>query len=470
MSPICVDLDGTLVFTDTLHESFLLAIKKNPLSLFLIFFWLIKGKAYLKTKLSEYIELSVEDLPYNKKLIDWLMLKKDEGHKLVLATGANNIIAERIFKHLGFFDEWFASDHKVNLTSTNKSSCLSEVYGKKNYIYIGNDKSDIAVWKSAKSAGCVNTSNSVKKKAAKVADVELSLPKVRNYMFSILKACRVHQYVKNVLLFVPLMMSKLYTDINLVYVFFIAFFCFSFLASATYLINDLLDLQSDRNHSSKKNRPFASGELSISFGISLIMILFGFSYVLLLYLPLLFKLTLGVYLVTTLMYSFYLKRQPMLDVVVLSGLYTLRIFAGMTLISGGFSHWLLLFSIFIFTSLAFLKRFVELNKIDKVNRSGIQGRGYLSGEGGLLSTFGACSGCSAILVFALYIDSVRAQHLYTHPQLLYCACPVILYWVSYIWLQAFRGKVNDDPIVFAIKDRVSFLILGVVFFIYMISS
>lgn len=460
--PLCVDLDGTLIKTDSLFELFLLLLKKNPLYCFIAIFWLRKSKAYLKEQITKRVQLSVESLPYNDDVIKYIR-SQDPNRKILLVTGSNNKVAESVSKHLGLFDEVMASDSITNLTDENKRKLLVSRFGEDGFEYIGNDNADFSVWSSAKYVSVVSQENNFLQKVRNTFDVKqefkLTTPTIRNYM----KAIRLHQWVKNFLVFVPFLLDHRFNDGDAFIQLILTFLGLSILASFTYIINDLLDLESDRLNQYKCNRPFASCLISIKQAVVMMLILFTVLIVLLSFVSLPVILVLFIYLIATLSYSFYLKRVAILDVTMLAGLFSLRVIAGIVAIDSGWSFWLLAFSMFFFLSLAFAKRFSEIENLRKENRTTTVGRGYHVEDLPMLNISGVAAGYLSILVIALYIDSEKVREMYVHPEILWLICPLLMYWVGRIWLITCRGEMHEDPIVFAIRDKVSILTASLCF-------
>lgn len=470
MRVLCVDLDGTLIKTDTLHEKVVLLLKKNCLNLFLIVFWALQGRALLKKKLCQIVSLPVELLPYNESLLDWLKLEKAKGRKLALVTAADRSIAEKVSKHLGIFDEVFASDGKVNLKSTLKAKMLADSFGRKNYDYVGDSSADMKVWEGAQKAYIVSASKRFIRNISRKVSVEDHFLSPRLTLKSFLKAIRVHQYTKNLLLFVPLVTGHyIFNDILLLQML-RGFICFCFMASSVYLLNDLLDLMSDRQHPNKSRRAIASGLLSIKSATILMVFFLGMTIVVAWGLPWQFNVTLLTYYILTLMYSFYLKQQLLMDVVTLSALYTLRVVAGMALITfKAYSLWLILFSMFLFLSFAFLKRVSELAFLKANNREYVVGRAYQGVHSHLLMSFGVSSGFLSMLILALYLSTSTAEALYMHPYLLLLLFPILIYWLCRIWLLAVEGKVQCDPVQFVVTDYTSYVCGFLIFAVMLVA-
>ena len=465
-----VDLDGTLTLTDTLHESVIALIRAKPFMLFLIPIWLAKGVAYLKFKVAENSVLDVTTLPYNEPFIDWLKEQKASGKEIVLCTAANELIAHNVFKHFDFFDGVIASDEYTNLKSKNKRDALQKKYGEHGYDYAGNSSADIEVWAGASQAIVVNANKKVLAQASQVATVSETFPSVNPNLSVWLKALRVHQWLKNLLLFVPLLAAHQFGNFQSLTTLTLAFISFSLCASSVYIINDLLDLESDRRHPRKENRPFASVKLPISLGVAVVPLLIGSSVTLGAIVGEAFLVILLLYLVVTAAYSLALKRVVLLDCLTLATLYTVRIIAGAAAVSVALSFWLLAFSVFIFLSLAFVKRYAELKVQIQEGKSSAHGRGYIVSDAPLLQTLGVSSGYISALVIALYVQSEDIISLYAQPLAIWLVLPILLFWVSWVWLKAERGEMHDDPIVFAAKDRASLAVVALIIVVFVYAA
>ncbi|MEE2769544.1 MAG: UbiA family prenyltransferase [Pseudomonadota bacterium] len=455
---IAVDLDGTLTFTDTLYESLILFVKNKPLLIFSLLFWLLSGRATLKAKLAKHVELDVTTLPYNQSLINWLKIERSLGKIIVLCSATNVKVARAVAAHLQLFDHVIASDEITNIKSSQKRKVLEEKFGEKGYDYIGNSYADLSVWIGAKQAILVNTSRSVQRKASQVANIYKVFPAKGVSLKSWLKTFRVHQWLKNTLLFVPLLAAHQVTNIQFLSTLFLAFISFSLCASSVYMTNDLLDLESDRRHPRKKNRPFAAATIPITAGALLIPICIFASLTLGLMVGPVFLSWLIFYLVLTTTYSVVLKQIVLVDCLTLASLYTVRIAAGAAAVSIQLSFWLLAFSVFIFLSLAFVKRFIELELQAKIGNKIVHGRGYKAQDSQLLQTMGVSSGYAAVLVLALYLQSDNVTMLYSQPLFIWATIPLIHFWISWVWIKAARDEVHDDPVVFAIKDKTSLVV------------
>ena len=459
---IAVDLDGTLTLTDTLHESVVAMVRDNPLSLFALPFWLLQGKAALKAKVAERVDLDVTTLPYNQLLIDWLKEERAAGKKIVLCTATNERVAHAVANHLQLFDEVIASDSATNIKSGNKRKALEERFGFKGYDYAGNSNADIEVWAGAAQAIVVNASDAVKDKAAQAAPVSKVFPAQAITLSHWRRVFRVHQWLKNALLFVPLLAAHQIGNIQSLSTLILAFISFSLCASAVYMANDLLDLDSDRKHPRKRNRPFAAAAVPIYVGAGLTPVFAIASLLLGLMVGTAFTAWLVIYFLLTCAYSLWLKRLALVDCLALAALYTLRIIAGAAAVAISLSFWLLAFSVFIFLSLAFVKRYAELQVQAQAGNSYAHGRGYAVSDAPLVQTLGITAGYAAVLVLALYLHGETVVTLYAQPELIWFAVPLMLFWVSWVWMKAHRGEMHDDPIVFAIKDKASLAVAALI--------
>ena len=453
--PLAIDLDGTLTFTDTLYESFLKLLIKRPLDIFKLPFWLSKGKARFKNIVAQKVEINYKLLPYNHNLIEYLEKQKRAGRKLILCTAANSSIANKIAKYLGIFDEIMASDDVINLSGTSKAKALKARFGNKGFDYVGNSTDDLAVWKFAKKAIVVNASSSVKKKVEKVCDVEKVFAGPKQDITTFIKALRIHQWFKNILLFFPFFAAHQFVSLESWSSLIIAFLAFSLCASSVYIINDLFDLESDRQHSRKNTRPFASGQLPIYTGFILAPILLVSGFILASFIDGSFLPWLAFYFFLTCAYTLFFKRITLLDWIVLAILYTLRIISGAAAIDMALSFWILAFSFFLFLSLAFIKRFTELQNELLSMKQKINGRDYFASDTIVIQIFGITSGYIACLVLVLYLNSESILALYSFPEAIWAGVVIVVFWISRIWLCSHRGEMHDDPIIFALKDRPS---------------
>ncbi len=452
--PLIVDLDGTLVRTDTLWEALFTLAKERPLDLLGASLALGAGRAAFKARVADLVEPDVEGIPLNAQLIDWLRDQASGGRQLVLATATNGKIAQLIADRVGLFDEVLASDGQRNLKGPNKAAVLVERFGRGGFDYVGDSRADLPVWSAARRA-IVVSGTGLAKAAGQVAEVErVFAPPPRLPMLR--RALRLHQWAKNVLVFLPLLAAHQVGDGSSLVAAVLAFLAFGLTASAVYLLNDLLDLAADRRHPTKCRRPFAAGDLPLAWGLLLTpLLLLGAMAISLLWLPLAFGVVLAGYFLLTSAYSLDFKRRPILDVMTLASLYTLRVIAGGAAVSIWPSFWLLALSLFVFLSLALVKRYAELDGLRLRGELTSAGRGWHVDDLHLVGGLGAASGIAAVLVLALYIDSETARRLYQLPEALWLLTPIVLYWVSHIWFKTHRGEMHEDPVVFAFRDRVS---------------
>lgn len=453
--PLCVDLDGTLVKTDLLVESFFALLRQDFWAVWLIPLWLLAGKARLKQELARRVALDPALLPYNQALLAYLRAEKSRGRVLVLATAADRKPAQAIAAHLGLFERVIASDGVINLSGPRKLGRFVGEYGEGGFDYAANARVDVAIWGHAHEAILVNPERGVQNAVRRVARVGRYIEEGRAGLRGYLQAARIHQWLKNLLIFLPLILAHRLTDPQLLLQAGLAFAAFGACASSVYLLNDLLDLPADRRHPLKRHRPFAAGSISVLHGTLAIPILLMVAVGIALWLPAAFLLALGGYYLLTLAYSLALKRIALIDVLTLAGLYTVRIVAGAAAVCVTTSFWLLAFSVFLFYSLAMVKRFSELHLLQAEGRASADGRDYGVEDLAALKIMGVASGYLAVLVMAFYINSEEVQVLYSRPEAIWLLCPLLLYWISRVWLLGGRGQMPDDPVVFAVEDNTS---------------
>jgi 4-hydroxybenzoate polyprenyltransferase/phosphoserine phosphatase len=469
--PLIVDLDGTLTPTDTLVEMVIKVVKHDPLTLLKIPLWLLKGRARFKQLIASHasVTFNAANLPYNESLLDYLRAEKAKGRKLVLATAADRSIAESVAAHLGLFDMVLASDGSHNLKGDNKRVMIEQAVGQP-FSYAGDHAADLPIWKAASSAVLVGVSPQVERIVNSTCLVERKFPKPRAGIKTWLRALRVHQWIKNVLLFVPLLTAFSLFDISKIATMGLAFLAFSLVASATYIVNDLLDLDNDRAHPRKRSRPFASAEIGLLTGVaaSVAMLIAGLAIAAFVSAPLL--LTLLCYLVLTSAYTWLLKRYVLIDVVMLSVLYTLRILAGSVAAGVAVSSWLAAFSLFIFLSLALVKRCSELVSLSQAGGTATTGRDYQVRDLPILWPLGIGAALSAVVVFGIFINAEDTQLRYESPQLLWGAVVVMIYWVARLWIKTGRGEMHDDPIVYSLSNFNSLICIVVMVGITMVAQ
>jgi 4-hydroxybenzoate polyprenyltransferase/phosphoserine phosphatase len=458
--PLCVDLDGTLVKSDTLVDSLLLLVRSRPLDALKTPLWALRGKAHLKREVTARVTLDVEHLPYNRPLLEYLMAQRGDGRKLYLATGADAGLADRIARHLNIFEGVLSSDGTTNLTGSNKLAGFRSSFAG-DFDYIGNARPDLPLLSAATTPMLANPDLGLRiALRARGLKPQRTFTDRANGLRTFIKAIRVHQWAKNALIFLPLLLAH-HLQAPVVLAAAIAFVCFSLCASATYIVNDLLDIEADRQHPRKRKRAFASGNLSAGLGMSIAAVFLAVSFAgAVIFLPRGFLGWLIFYLVTTLAYSLALKRVVILDVVILSALYTLRMLAGAAATRTFISPWLAAFAIFIFLSLAMVKRFSELQNVRSAGAQLSNGRGYLLNDIEQIRSFGTSSAFASVVVLSVYIGQPDVLSLYHHHERMWLMAPLLILWLCRVWLLASRGELDEDPVVFALTDPMS-LLMGV---------
>lgn len=450
--PLVVDLDGTLIRTDLLVESGFAHLGENPLEIFSLPGVLRQGKAALKDHLAERTPIDPALLPYDEAVLDLVRRAKAEGRRVVLASASNERYVRAIAEHLGLFDAWMGSSATENLSSSGKARRLVELYGERGFDYIGNARADLAVWQVARHAIGVRLPAGVSRALRAFAPDAEILPERGKTARAWLKMLRVHQWAKNGLVFVAPLTAHMLNLATLPQIL-LAFLAFSLAASSVYILNDLVDIEADRRHPTKKRRPLAAGTVSILTALVVAPVLLLGALALALLLAPKFLLVLAGYLVVTTAYTFWLKRKMMIDVVTLASLYTLRVIGGAEAVGVPVSEWLLGFSMFIFTALALIKRYIELAARLDADLADPSNRNYRKADLPVILGMAAAASFNAITVFALYISSPVTHALYTHPRRLWLICPLLLYWLGRALMLAHRRMMDDDPIVFALRDR-----------------
>ena len=458
--PLVIDLDGTLLRTDLLHESALSLVGNEPWLAWRLPLWLLEGKAQLKRRIAHRVELDIATLPFNAELLEWIRAEHARGRHIVLCSASDAKFVEKVADHLGLFHEVIASDGVNNLSSHRKADALVRRFGAHGFDYAGNSRADLAVWQQARRAVPVAASEPVRREAARISTVEREFARSRAGLPVWLRAMRLHQWVKNLLVFLTLLASHRFLELPLLASTVVAFFAFGLCASSVYLLNDLIDIQSDRLHPRKRNRPFAAGTLSPIAGLVVSLVCLVAAFALAFAASAAFAAWLGVYLVVTLLYTFLLKRKILVDALALAALYTLRVIAGGAAADMWPGFWLLALSLFLFLSLAFVKRYSELEVVLRQGREGAHGRDYLISDLPLIQTLGIVSGFAAVLVMALYINGESIGRLYPNQAAVWLTVPILLYWISRMWVKAHRGEMHDDPVVFAMTDRLSQLTIA----------
>jgi 4-hydroxybenzoate polyprenyltransferase len=453
---LAVDLDGTLMRGDLSGESLLAYLRGNPLRVFEVIQWARVGRAHVKRQLAERVEIDYSKLAYQQEVLDFVAAEQQAGRRTCLATGSDEILVQPLADHVGCFDDVIASDGQVNKTGRDKVAALDAAYGPGNYSYVGNSSVDFRVWPDCQQVYVASASEKFTQQVRSQFKIDKLFQYHGDSPATWLRQMRVYQWLKNLLLFVPLLVGHAYGEAGAVASSIVAFLSFSLCASAIYVLNDLADLPYDRAHSRKRRRPLANGDMQILVAILLVPVLLFGSLVLSLFLPAEFQAVLLLYALTTISYSARLKRIPIVDVLVLGGLYTLRIIAGGVALGIPLSFWLLAFSMFLFLSLALMKRYTELREIEQ-GAANSGGRGYQAGDSGFVFGLGAAAAYSSVMVLALYINSEVVLQYYQTKQALWLLCPVVLFWVSHMWFSAYRDRMHDDPILFAVRDPISLL-------------
>lgn len=454
-TPLAVDLDGTLIRSDVFVEALLRLILTKPWKIPVMIGWLVRGLAYAKKRVAETCETDPATLPYDERVMAWLVEERAKGRRIVLASASDRSTVEKVAAHVGLFDAVYASDGVTNLKAENKARALAAAFPQ-GFDYAGNARADFAVWREAKKAVVVNASNGLIARTKQSFDVERQFPRDTHRVAAFVEAIRPQQWSKNFLVFLPMFVGQGWMDREAWLLAFIAFWGLSFTASAVYLVNDAADIEADRTHPRKKDRPFASGRLPLQYGLAgaVAFLTLGLS---LAWVAGVLGLTL-IYFALTMTYAFWIKRVVLVDVFLLASLYTVRIVLGGAASGYIASDWLLAFSCFFFLSLALVKRVVETRGLAQRGGGKVEGRGYKSTDASVLTTMGISAGFIACLVLALYLqDEANASH-YREPFLLWGLPASAILWICRVWLMVARDQMHDDPIVFAARDHYSWLL------------
>jgi 4-hydroxybenzoate polyprenyltransferase len=454
--PLCVELNGTLIRSDTLYEGLARLLQRRLWNFLAALFWLALGRKKLRSEIAKRADLDASLLPENEAFLDWLRQQRQSGRRLILCTSAEERVAQAVSERYGLFDQVIASNDDGDIHSRSKAARLLSQFGERRYDYAGSDPQDLCVWEKARQAVVVEPGWAMQRELERLPRVERIFTSRINGPRELLRALRLHQWSKNVLIFLPAAGAHQLLNWSVALASIVAFLLFGVCASGTYLLNDLMDLDADRRHPIKRGRPFASGRLSLGLGLFMApaLVMAGLLSAALL-LGWLFFATLAIYVVATVWYSRSLKRIPMVDVLALAGLYAIRVIAGSaaTLIVPSF--WLLAFTMFLFLSLAIAKRYSELKLMMATGRTRASGRGYTIEDSPLLLICGVAAGYNSVLVMALYVNSGVATSTYAHTVFLWFLCPLLLYWITRIWLKTSRGQMDNDPVVFTLQDRPS---------------
>ena len=454
--PLVVDVDGTLIRTDLLQEASLQFLARHPAEAWRLLPWAMSGKAGLKAALANRVDPGCDTVPLCEEVVECIRAAQAEGRPVYLASASDVRYVELLAERIGGIAGAFGTEDGHNLSGVDKARRLSEYFGDQGFDYVGNDGVDIPVWQAARSQLVVSTGRRFSAHVRKrFPEAEILTEQARG-SDPYVRSLRVHQWAKNALVFLPLIAGHTFDPDSLARTV-LAFFCFCMAASSAYVINDLFDLPGDRAHHRKRNRPFASGDLPVSHGPAFAALLLGLALIPTLLLPWWFTAVLTLYVASTLTYSLYLKRQLLVDVIMLGALYTMRVLGGVAAVGVAQSPWLLMFSLFLFLCLAIVKRCSELVARGAAGESETIGRGYRVEDLNIMLGLGAAAGYGSVLVVALYIASPEVQRLYTDPMALWLICPLLLYWVSRILILSNRNQLHDDPVVFALTDRASWV-------------
>jgi 4-hydroxybenzoate polyprenyltransferase len=454
--PFILDLDGTLITTDTLHEALFLLLKRDWSRGWQVPLWTLQGRAVVKEKLGALVtDEDVANFPINPALLEFVEREAQLGRKIVLATAADRRIAEKVARRFPFISKVMASDGRTNFRGRAKAEALGETYPN-GFVYAGDSYPDVDVWRRSSGAIFAGDSPRLLEKARETTHLLASFPRRPLGLGGLRRALRLHQWAKNALIFVPLILGGRMLDLTAWTKALEGFFAFGLLASATYLLNDLWDLHEDRQHWSKKHRPLASGEMQIAVSIGLIF-LCGFGA---------FCLglvagggcigMLALYLAVSLVYSFRLKREPIIDVFLLATMFTMRLEVGVVVTGVAFSTWLLVFSMFLFLSLSLAKRHTEVARMVALGKEYAPGRGYQAKDAPFLLASGVATMIATVLIMVIYlVQDAFPKEFYKHPNFLWGFPVIIFLWLARFWLYCHRGELHDDPVAFALRDRLS---------------
>lgn len=459
--PLVVDLDGTLTNTDTLFETAVRVFKSNPGAALTLPLWLLRyGRAGLKQRLAEVAELEAADLPFRDDVCSWLAEERLQGRAIYLATAADASIANDVANHLRLFDGVIASDGARNNKGGAKLESIRAQVGAE-FSYAGDSAADLAIWSGASAAVLVGVSASTRARLPTDLPIEKAFPRMGLDIMGWLRALRVHQWLKNLLIFVPLLTAFAFNGTSVLAAA-MAFLAFSLVASGTYLINDLNDIESDRKHPRKRTRALASGALGLAHGLLVAGALVALGFAIATLISPAFFGWLVTYLVLTLLYSWQLKRYVLMDVITLAGLYTLRNLAGAAAVGVQVSFWLLAFSSAIFLSLALVKRCAELLLMAQEGKIQARGRDYGTRDLPVLMPLGLGAALGAVVVFLLFVREVEIGGHYGSPQILWLVPPLLTYWLARLWTKTGRGEMHDDPLVYALRDNASRVVIALI--------
>lgn len=456
-TPLILDIDGTLLKSDLLWESVAALVASHPVKSLLIPFYILRGRPALKNFLARESGLDVSEVPLSPSARGMIERAEAEGRMVILASGSPQSMVDALAERVGA-DEGWGTDRKTNLTGSSKLARILEDY--ESFDYVGNSWVDIPMWKEARKAIAINPKRLavwLGKRAR--PDLEIINDKMPTWRCWV-RALRPHHWAKNTLVFLPALAAQLAPNVGLALLLLAGFAAFCAMTSAVYLVNDVADLSSDRRHPTKCHRPLAAGELSISHALAAAVLLAVAAGALAWYLSPLFAAVLASYLILTTLYSASLKRKLVIDVITLASLYTIRVVAGAVLVEVPLSRWFLAFSIFLFLSLALVKRVVELEELKAGDVSAAAGRGYRVDDLTVLTGLGTAAAAASALVYCLYITSDDVLRLYTRPDVLWIGLPLFLYWIARLWVLAGRGVVHEDPVAYALGDRATYAVFA----------
>jgi 4-hydroxybenzoate polyprenyltransferase/phosphoserine phosphatase len=456
--PLVVDVDGTLLKGDLLHEAALQFVARHPFQSWRLGSWLTGGKAHLKTELAARVDPVVESIPMRDAVVDTIAAAKADGREVWLASASPRPWVERVAARIDGIDGVLATDARTNLAGANKAAALAERFGEGGFDYVGDNRVDMPVWQAARRPLMVAHQAGLERSATRAFPEMTVVARERRRPRPYVRALRPYQWAKNLLVFLPIIAGHHFLDPRALFAAVAAFLAFSLAASSTYIVNDLLDLPGDRDHPRKRNRPFAAAQIPAVHGLLLSAALMLAAVALAVLVPWRFAAVLGGYVALTLAYSLVLKRRMLIDVIVLAGLYAIRVLGGVVATGEQMSPWLLMFSLFLFLSLAAVKRCSELVARRAAGKSAPPGRGYRLEDLNVLFPLAAAAGYGAVLVVTLYLSSPEVTELYAHPTRMWLICPLLLYWISRVLMISNRNELHDDPVIFALTDRMSWLI------------
>jgi 4-hydroxybenzoate polyprenyltransferase len=464
--PLCVAGDGVLTPVDLIFELAVSLIRSKPWRIFAVFFWMLRGRARFQARLSEAAMVDWSALPINQQVMDLIRGARAQGRPVFLVTAGEQASAVALTRYLDVFDDVIGAGGGAGTASM----ILVGRFGRSGYDYIGSKKIDLDIWENARKAILVSNSRRLLRQVRAVAEIDAVIVAKSACAREYVRMFRLHQWLKNLLVFVPGMAAHRIAEISVFFRSAVAFLAFGLCASAVYILNDLADLDNDRRHRTKHNRPLAAATVSIQHALLIVPMLLVSSFWIAAALPLFFIEVLSGYFATTLLYSMWLKRQVIVDVMLLAGLYTIRVIAGATATGIQPSFWLLAFAIFLFLSLALVKRYAELNVLLHEDKARPAGRGYAVADLPVLLALGVASGFVAVLIMALYINNPDLQLAYPRAIWLWFVPGLLLYWISRMWMKTHRGEMHDDPVVFTARDWQSLIVVALIAVCFLLAA